>query len=58
MCKPFKYSRKNVVLPQFQLIGRFGFPRYTIFIMYLDISYIYVHNESYVAKKSKITYNL
>lgn len=34
------------------------FFKYIAFIMYINIMYIYVHSERYVARKSKMTYNL
>jgi hypothetical protein len=37
---------------------RFGFSRYIVFSMYLDIVYIYVHSKSYISRKAKTSYNL
>jgi hypothetical protein len=43
----------SLLLPPFQIIRRFGFSRYIVFTMYLDIVYIKVHSKSYVSKKTK-----
>jgi hypothetical protein len=48
----------DVVLPPFQIIRRFGFSRYIVFPMYLDMLHIQVHSKSYISKKVKMSYNL
>jgi len=50
------YPKNNVVLPSSQFICYFGFSRHTTFIIYLDISYIYVYiySKAMYVEKSKL----
>ena len=42
----------------FQTIGHFGFSRYIVFDMHLDIHYVEIHSKNYVSRKAKTTYSL
>ena len=46
------------LLNPFQIIRRFGFSRYIIFTMYLDIAYIYVHSKYNLSRAVKTSYSL
>ena len=47
-----------LVLPPFQNVGRFGFSRFIVFAMHLNITYVEVYNKIYESKKIKTTYIL
>jgi len=40
----------NLILPPFQIIGRFGFSGFIVFTTYLDIAYVYVHDKYYISR--------
>jgi hypothetical protein len=46
------------LLLMFQITVDFGFSRYIIFVMYLDVVYIFVKIERYILRKAKINSNL
>ena len=46
------------ILPPFQNVGRFGFFRFIVFAMHLDITYVYIHSKIYESKKVITTYIL
>lgn len=48
--------RKELILLPFLIIGHFNF-LYIVFIINLDIQYIYIHVKSYIALKVKTNYN-
>ena len=41
-----------LLLPPFQIVSHFGFSRYIVFTMYLDIAYIQVYSKSYVPNQT------
>jgi hypothetical protein len=46
------------ILPPFQNVVRFGFSRFIVFAMHLDITYVQVHIKIYESRKVKMTYIL
>ena len=47
-----------ILLPPFQNVGRFGFSRFIVFAMHLNITYVQIHNKIYESRKVKTTYIL
>ena len=45
------------VLPPFQIISRFDVSRCIVFVMCLDIHYVYIHRKNYAPTNAKTTYN-
>ena len=46
------------LLHPFENVGRFGFSRFIMFAMHLNITYVQVHSKIYKSKKVKTTYIL
>jgi hypothetical protein len=47
-----------IIIFHSKLLVDLFFSRYIIFIMHLDIHYVWIHDENNVSKKDKLSYNL
>ena len=45
-----------IVLPSFQIIRCFGFPRFITFATHLDTCYVQIHSRSYESRNVKISF--
>ena len=46
-----------LLLPMFQIVGRFKIYRYITFAMHLDIHDVWIYNKNTLSKFTKTTYN-
>ena len=46
------------ILHPFQNVGRFGFSKFIVFTIHIDITYVKIHSKIYESKKVKTIYIL